>query len=112
MKINIGKKKVLKVTFNVFINNSTYSSIKFAIVSNDKYGNWMGDGFFFKEAKREYDGSYTFTIDVKDKEYHDYVQTDVWEGKEFITFNYFTAEFNETEISINYKAYISALINN
>jgi len=112
MKINIGKKKVLKVTFNVFINNSTYSSIKFAIVSNDKYGNWMGDGFFFKEAKREYDGSYTFTIDVKDKEYHDYVQTDVWEGKEFITFNYFIAEFNETEISINYKAYISALINN
>ena len=50
--------------------------------------------------------------DVKDKEYHDFIQTDVWDGKEFITFNYFTAEFNETEISINYDAYKSALINN
>jgi len=112
MYINIGKKKVLKVTFNVFINNSTYSNIKFAICSNDKHGIWIGDPFLFRDAKREYDGSYTFTIDVKDKEYHDYVQTDVWDGKEFVTFNYFTAEFNETEISINYEDFILALINN
>jgi hypothetical protein len=112
MSINIGKKKVLKVIFNVFINISYFSNITLAIDSNDKYGNWIGDPFTLGEAKKEYDGSYTFTIDVKDKEYYNYVQTDVWNGKEFITFNYFTAEFNETEISINYEAYKLALINN
>jgi len=110
--INIGKKKVLKVTFNVFINTSNYSDIKFAICSSDKYGNWIGDAFFLKNAKKEYDGSYTLSLDVRDKEYYNNVQTDVWEGKEFVTFNYFTAEFNETEISINYDAYKLALINN
>jgi len=112
MYINIGKKKVLKVIFNVFISTSNYSEIKFAICSNDKQGIWIGDGFYLKDGKKEYDGSYTFEIDVKDKEYYDYVQTDVWDGKEFITINYFTAEFNETQISINYEGYKLALINN
>ena len=112
MSINIGRKKVLKVIFNVFINTSNYSILKFAICSNDKHGIWIGDPFYFKDTKKEYDGSYTFTIDVKDKEYHDFIQTDVWDGKEFVTFNYFTAEFNETEISINYEAYKLALMNN
>ena len=113
MSINIGKKKVLKVIFNVFINTSNYSILKFAICSNDKHGIWIGDPFYFKDTKKEYDGSYTFTIDVKDKEYYNFVQTDVWDdGKEFVTFNYFTAEFNETEISINYEAYKLALMNN
>ena len=110
MSINIGKKKVLKVIFNIFINTSNYSSITLAIDSNDKYGNWKGDPFTLGEAKKEYDGSYTFTIDVKDKEYYNFVQTDVWDGKGLITFNYFIAYFNETEISINYEAYRSALI--
>ena len=112
MIIYFGKKKVLKVIFNVFINTSDYSNIKFAICSNDKYGIWIGDEFYFKDAKKEYDGSYTFTIDAKNREYYNFVQTDVWEGKEFITFNYFTAEFNETEISINYETYKLDLINN
>ena len=112
MSINIGNKKVLKVIFNVFIDNSANSNITFAICSNNKDGNWVGDPFTLRDAKKEYDGSFTFTLDVKNKDYYNYVQTDVWEGKEFITFNYFTAEFNETDISINYEAYKSALINN
>ena len=41
MSINIGNKKVLKVIFNVFINTSVYSNIKFAISGNDKYGFWI-----------------------------------------------------------------------
>jgi len=112
MLINLGNKKVLKVIFNVFINTSVYSNIKFAISGNDKYGIWIAKEYTLGEAKKEYDGSYTFVIDLKDEEYYDFVQTEVWDGKEFITFNYFTAEFNETEISINYDAYKSALNNN
>jgi len=112
MLINLGNKKVLKVIFNVFINTSVYSNIKFAISGNDKYGIWIAKEYTLGEAKKEYDGSYTFVIDLKDEEYYDFVQTEVWDGKEFITFNYFTAEFNETEISINYDAYKLALINN
>ena len=112
MYIKIGKKKVLKVIFNAFISTSNYTNIKFALCSDDEHGNWKGDPFFLRDGKKEYDGSYTFTLDVKDKEYYDFVQTDVWEGKEFVTFNYFTAEFNETEISINFDAYKSALIDN
>ena len=112
MSINIGNKKVLKVIFNVFINTSVYSNIKFAISGNDKYGCWIANEYTLGEAKKEYDGSYTFTIDLKNKDYYDFVQTDVQAGNEYITFNYFTAEFNETEMSINYDAYKSALINN
>ena len=110
--INLGNKKVLKVKFNVFIHTSVYSNIKFGITGNDKYGFWIVNEYTLGEAKKEYDGSYTFTIDLKDKDYYDFIQTEVWDGKEFITFNYFTAEFNETEISINYDAYKLALINN
>jgi endoglucanase len=112
MSINIGNKKVMKVIFNVFINTSNYSKIILALCGNDKYGAWKGEPFTLGDAKKQYDGSHTFTIDIKDKDYYDFVQIDVWDGKEFITFNYFTVEFNETEISINYEAYMSALINN
>ena len=110
--INLGNKKVLKVKFNVFINTSNYSKIILALCGNDKYGAWKGEPFTLGDAKKQYDGSHTFTIDIKDKDYYDFIQTEVWDGKEFITFNYFTAEFNETEISINYDAYKLALINN
>ena len=111
MMINLGNKKVVKIIFNVFINTLNYSDIQFAITSNDKYGSWIGEVYSLGEAKKEYDGSYTFTINVKDKEYYDHVQTEIWEGKEFITFNYLSVEFNEKEISINYEAYKSALLN-
>ena len=64
--------------------------------------------------KKQYDGSYTFTIDATNKDYNNYVQVQKWWGIENITFNYFSLEFKDNFNSFDYKSYkgnFSYLIN-
>ena len=109
--MNIGKKKVLKVIFNAKIKSSPLSKIVFGIASNNKEGQWTGESIQQKEGKKEFDGSYTFTIDVSEKDFNDFVEAQIWDGNEYASFNHLTVEFKEDDISINFNDFKSAILN-
>ena len=109
MEIKIGRKTVTKVIFNVNIYNYKLSNVAFGIVSNDKGGDTFIDYISGSRGKKEYDGSYTYTFDGSKIDYNNYVQIQIWLGKEFITFNYFTLEFDKSYTILDYKSYMDDL---
>ena len=105
MEIKIGRKNVTKVIFNVNIYNYKLSNVIFGISSADKGGETFIDYISGSRGKKEYDGSYTYTFDGSKKDYNNFVQIQIWEGNEFITFNYFTLEFDQSYTILDYKSY-------
>ena len=102
--IYIGKLKAVKAIFNVKIESNKVGECGFGIVSVDKNGVWLGESIWCGLGKKQYDGSYIFTIDVNDKDFNDNVQIQKWWGHEYITIKYFILEFEENLISIDYKS--------
>ena len=58
-----------------------------------------------KEGKREYDGSYSFNIDVKNKNFYDYIYLVNISGNNLTSFNNLTIQFQESFLSFNYTGY-------
>ena len=109
IKINIENKKVNKVIFNAKINDTQISEVGFGIGSKDSSGTWSGDPILGEKGLKQFDGTYTYSIDVSDKDFNDYVQVQGWWGNENIMINYITLEFDESENTIDYKAYKEAV---
>ena len=109
MEIIFGLKKAVKVILNVNILIKYISAVGFGIVSQDKNGNWIGDILYGEEGKKQYDGSYTYTVDISNRNYYDYVQIQKWWGNENIIFNYFSLEFNMSHKFFDYNLYKSSL---
>ena len=105
MVIKIGRKIVTKVIFNINIYNSKLSNVEFGITSNDKGGELFVDLISGTKGKKEYDGSYTYTYDASRTEYNNVVQIQILQGKEYITFNYFTLEFDQSYNIFDYQSY-------
>ena len=110
IQISIGSKKVNKVIFNAKISGAVNIwDVGFGVASADSTGKWFGDPVGGADGVKQDDGTYTFTIDVSDKDFHDYVQVQRWWGNENITINYATVEFEGTAKKLDYKAYKAAL---
>ena len=62
-----------------------------------------------KKFKGESKNSYTFTIDVSERDCNNYIQLQKWWGNDYITINYLTIELEESVISIDYKPYKNAI---
>ena len=112
ISIRIGKRKPIKVIFNIKIISSNNRNSDYDIFSSNN----EGDGIIFtineKYRKREYDGTYTFTVDVKDKELNEYIEVDKAYGNtNSIYFNYLTIEFQDNFLSIDNKEYKLAISN-
>ena len=61
------------------------------------------------EGKRNFDGSYTYTIDVSKRDYNDYVEVQKWWHSENSTFIYLSIIFDKEYIFFNYTAYKNSL---
>ena len=96
INIRIGKKRVLKVIFNVDILTNLLWSVGFGISSLDKAGAGFGIKVSGSDGKKQYDGSYTFTFDVSDRDINEIVEIQKWWGNNEINFNYLTVEFNQS----------------
>ena len=107
--MSYGLKKPIKVIFNAYIVVKPLYNAGFGVVSSDKNGLWIGEGLSTNEGKKQYDGSYTFTVNVIDKDYNDYIEIQKWWGNEYITFNYLTIEFEQNFTIFNYKEYKNQL---
>ena len=105
LSISIGQLKVVKVIFNTKINTSELWRCGFGLASVDRNGIWFGNSIGAEDGVKGYDGSYTFTVDIKNKDYNDYITIQKWWGQEFIILNYLTVEFEESQLSIDYNKY-------
>ena len=106
MKLFIGKKRVSKVIFNVYITAKCSYNVGFGLITNNKYGNSVQIQVNGDTGEKKYDGSYIFTIDVSNNDNNDFIQVEKWWGKEFIFFNYLTIEFSESYTFFDYNSYI------
>jgi hypothetical protein len=109
--ISIKRLKITKVIFNAKITANNLWEFGFGISSSDKYGGWVGESVNGYVGVKEYDGTYTYVIDVRDKDYNNDIQIQKWWGNEFITINYLTVEFEGNHYSFDYKGYKNALSN-
>ena len=57
------------------------------------------------EGKKNYDGSYTYTIDVSKKDYNDYIEVQKWWNGEYSTFRYLSIQFKKEYTLFDYYAY-------
>ena len=111
MVINIENKNASRVMFNVLVNGIDYNSIAFGIVSTDKNGAWIGEGVSGSVGRKQDDGSYTYSIDIKGKDYNELIQIEKWWGGDFITFKHFTLMYDKEYVIFNYKEYKNAISN-
>ena len=79
------------------------------MASINSNGGWVGESIGGATGIKGYDGSYTYTFDVSDRDFNNYIQIQKWWGQQFITMNYLTVIFEESQIFINYKEYKKAL---
>ena len=103
--IYIGKLKAVKAIFNAKIESNITGECVFGIASVDKNRWWTGESIDCIEGKKQYDGTYLFTKDIREKDFNDNIQIQKWAGSEYITIIYFTLEFEENRITIDYKSY-------
>ena len=109
LNINIGKQKVNRVIFNVKISENP-SYVGFGIASNDNNENWVGEIVRGEIGKKQYDGTFSFEVDISNKDYNDFIEIQIWWGFEYIiSVNYLTVEYKENRLCIDYKSYKKAL---
>ena len=109
LRMNIGNKKVTKVIFNAKITSNSFSEIEFCINSLNKKGEKIEEKINPNNGQKLYDGNYIFIIDVRKKDYNDYVEVKRYYGFDYIKFNYFALEFEEYFLLFDYNSYKSVL---
>ena len=111
MAINLGKKKAKRVVFNISVSGRDYHYLLFGIASRDKNGNWISQSVTGGEGRKQDDGTYTFFIDIEDKDYNEYIEIQKWWGEEFTTLKYFTLIYDKEYAVLNYNEYKKAISN-
>ena len=102
--LKIGKKKVKRVIFNVKL-AIDYNFVNFGIFSNDKRSLYFSLMVKGNDGKKNFDGSYTYTIDVSKKDCNDYIEIQKWWNSEKITLRYLTVVFDKEYTFFDYTAY-------
>ena len=111
MVINIENKKANRAVVNILVRGIDYKSIVLGIASRNKDRIWIGEGITGNEGRKQDDGSYTFFIDIKDKDYNEFIQVERWWGQDYITFKYFTIIYDKEYADFNYIEYKNAISN-
>ena len=109
LRVNMGKKKAMKIIFNVIITSEHLWDVGFGISSQFKNGNTFQKGVHGTEGKGEADGSLTFTVDIRDIDLNEYISISKWWGHEYIIFNYLTLEYDKEYIIFDYPGYKQAI---
>jgi hypothetical protein len=106
--LKIGKIKVRKIIFNVKL-TIDYNSVNFGLFSYDKNGKDFTEVVNGPEGKKNFDGSYTYTIDVSKKDYNNYIEVQKWWNAEYSTFRYLIIQFNKEYTFFDYISYKNSL---
>ena len=93
------------------MDNSTsdYDEISVSIFIYDKDQNW-NEIECNKGGKRQYDGSFTYTIDASNMECYNYIEAVSWMGINLVALNYLTIIYEDNYNYFDYKSYKSAVL--
>ena len=108
--IDIGSKKVKKIILNVKIvdNYTSENDISVSILTCYKDQDWYEIECI--NGRRQYDGTFTYTIDVTNMECYYYVEATTWWGFEFVALNYLTIIYEENYSFFDYKSFKSDVL--
>ena len=111
LDIKVGAKKALKIIINVRLTGTLFVDLDFKIYSYDMNGSSFEINFRKSDGKKQYDGTYIFTIDISKIKCYEYIQVTTFFGPQFITLKNLTIEFEESFNTIDYKSYKAAISN-
>ena len=104
-------KKVLKIIINASLTGVLFVDFDLEVLTNYKNGTLNQINFGKENSKKQYDGTYIFTIDTSKIECYGLVEVVVTRGTKYITLNNFTLEYEESFLSIDYKSFKNAISN-
>jgi hypothetical protein len=104
-------KKVLTIIINVRITGVLFVDFDLKIYTYNKNKSSKEIYFGKENLKKQYDGTYIFTIDVSKEDCYELVQISVTRGPQYITLNNLTLEYKESFLSIDYKSFKNAISN-
>ena len=110
-QIKVGTRKSLKIILNLRLNGALLIDLDFSIYSYDAFGRSFEIKFEKSNGKKQYDGTYIFTIDISKIKCYDYIIVTKANGAQYVTLNNLTVEFEENFQSIDYKSYKNAISN-
>ena len=109
MNIKIGQRlNIVKISFNVNISENK-DSVGFGLCSISSAGDWHSETILGSIGEKIYDGTYTFTIYGKNRDFNNYIEIQKWWGNEYITFNYLRVDFNQNYNFFDYYEYIKQI---
>ena len=111
IQLRLGVRKALKIILNVRLTGILFIDVDFIINSFDALGRSFTINFGKSNGKKQYDGTYIFTIDISKIECFDYIQITKNYGRQFINLNNLTVEFEDLLQSIDYKSYKAVISN-
>jgi hypothetical protein len=109
--MKIGERKALKIILNVRLTGILFIDYDFLIFSFDSFGRIFEINFEKSHGKKQYDGTYVYTIDVTKIKLYEYLQVTKYYGEQFFTLNNLTVEFEESFQSIDDKSFKNAISN-
>ena len=109
-EINFTSLKPLKIIINLRLFGYFGLQLSFGFYSEDKNNEFFDIIVQKENGKKQYDGTTIFTIDVSDKDCHNYIRSYINWGRENIIFNNLTIEFEESFFSIDYNSYKSSIL--
>jgi len=111
IELKISNRKALKIILNVRINGTLFIDANFNIYSYDSNGKSFPIKFGKSDAKKQYDGTTIFYIDISKIKCYSYIQVTRDPVLNKIKLNNLTVEFEESFQSINYKAFKASISN-
>ena len=112
MRIKIGSKKATRAIFNVKLTTRYSSEVGFGIGGFDKNENWIDIEVRGDKGKKQYDGSYSYNIDISYKEFNNFIELQKWWGHDYIIFNTFSIEYEKTYTLFDFSSYKNEKSNN
>ena len=111
MVLKIGKNKPLTIILNAKLEGKLFVDLEFFMECCDKDGERLEIEFGENNGKKQYDGTYYFTVDVANIDCYEYIEVFIWEGADLITLNNLTVFFEEKFRSFDYKGFKYAISN-
>ena len=105
MRIKIGSRKTMKAIFNVKLTTRYSSEVGFGIGGFDKNDNWIDIEVRGDKGKKQYDGSYSYDIDISFKGFNNFIELQKWWGHEYIIFDTFSIEYEKTYTLFDFSSY-------
>jgi len=111
VQLKIGVRKALKIILNTKLIGTLFIDFEFIIFTFDAFGKTLQIKFGKSNGKKQYDGTYIFTIDISNIKCYEYIQVSKSFGLQNITLISLTVEFEESFQSIDDKSYKAAISN-